>query len=268
MNNNNNNNDENSTLIKVPTMETMKILMNKSENNNQNGIVLSEINNNLHNNFNNISQNYDVASMTDSVSNTDEIQNNDDNVKTNLQKINEKGTSILLHVFIMGAFEIYFYFNYVIKLEKTLMTDKINSYLNDFGIYFEEHSNNNMKTAIKYFFDNLFEGNTGAYLKNEYLEAKAEQASLLNTLFMFCYKLMALIGSVFLLFVIGGCFFKHRINWKLIIIENIAMLVFLGLLEYVFFKNVILMYSPFTDEEIKYMVYKEIVKIINGTFIE
>ena len=44
------------------------------------------------------------------------------------------------------------------------------------------------------------------------------------------------------------------------------MLALLGALEYVFLQNVILKYSPFTDEEIKYMVYKEVIKIINGTY--
>ena len=51
-------------------------------------------------------------------------------------------------------------------------------------------------------------------------------------------------------------------------IENIGMFGLLGLLEYVFLQNVILKYSPFSEEEIKYTIYNEMIKIINGTYVE
>ena len=54
--------------------------------------------------------------------------------KINFVEIINKFLSIFLHIFIMVVFEIYFYFNYVVQIEKNEFINKINSYLNT-GIY-------------------------------------------------------------------------------------------------------------------------------------
>jgi len=231
-------NNENSKLIKVTTMDILH------ENNN---IVLSEINNDIHCNpqvQNNVCHNFEIeqnyvnanANTNTNVNESDQ-NNNLDNVETPtttqqiFHTINEKGTSIFLHVLIMATFEIYFYFNYVIELERKLLIDKIKDYLSNFNDYFIEHSTENLEIAIKYVFGNFFDNDIGTYLENQYLEAKEEQQALLHTLLLFCYKLLAFLSCCLLFFI--GCGFLHKKNvkWRWIIIENIVMLALLGALE-------------------------------------
>ena len=161
----NNINEENSKLIKVTTMEILR---------DDGNIVLSNITNNIHEEKNDISSIFDFNDI-ESINDTTSDVNNSTNVQNLFHNINEKGTLIFLHVLIMAMFEIYFYFNYVIKIEKKLLIDKINSYLSQFNAYFIEKSDENTGLAIKYFFDSIFENNDGDYLKNQSIKAKDEQ---------------------------------------------------------------------------------------------
>ena len=51
----------------------------------------------------------------------------------------ETGISVSIHTFIMAVFEIYFYFGYVIIIEKKMFMDKIDSYTYIFNSYYDNH---------------------------------------------------------------------------------------------------------------------------------
>jgi len=178
-------------------------------------------------------------------------------------KINviNKMLSITIHVFIMVMFEIYFYFNYVIYLEKDEFMRKISSYVNELdNIQFNPIEKKIAGNAI---IKNSQQVSSQLYL--EYIESLYVQSQLKNQLLILSYKMASVVGSILGFFLLWGLFNWKEIKWKTILIENVLMFVFLGTFEYMFFSRVILQYNPVTDGEIKYTVYEGIVNYLNQT---
>lgn len=267
-------------LVKVTTMDILKA---------SDDIILSETNSILNskkspsaNDFHPLSIDYDDditnnCIVFDNMNNVNNLDNSSDrnnydsntnSIRNFFHTLNEKAISIFLHVLIMATFQIYFYFNYVIGMEKQLLLDKINTYLNEFNEFFTEHSTSTIKTIIHLFFADVYNDDIDTYLYNQYLEAKEEQNKLLHSLLLFCYKILIFISSFFVFFSVCGFLHKQKMHWLWIIAENIIMLGLLGTLEYIIFKNVIIKYSPINDAEVKYTIYKEVVNIFNETYVK
>jgi hypothetical protein len=155
--------------------------------------------------------------------------------------------SVFLHVCIMIIFEIYFYFNYVIFIEKEAFLDKIND-------YFDELTKYNTQVIAYNFIEIQNEMDT---IYENYRMAVTRQEKELHHLMIVACKIGSGFWSVFfLLWVIGILHFKE-IKWKTILVENIVMLVLLGLFEYLFFMNIIMNYNPISDAELEYIVAKK-----------
>jgi hypothetical protein len=61
------------------------------------------------------------------------------------------------------------------------------------------------------------------------------------------------------IFIVNGLYnYSNKIKWRWILCENILMVVLLGLFEYLFFMYVIMKYSPITDDEIKFFIFKQL----------
>lgn len=165
---------------------------------------------------------------------------------------------VLLHVFVMIIFEIYFYFNYVVVIEKAAFIQKINEYF--------EH-------AEKYKYNTFISLDTVSYnrwlnvLYAEYMASRNAQAKLLYELLQKACEMGSAFGVVLL--VIGGfaLYNRDRIRWKTILAENIGMLALLGFFEYLFFTRIIMNYNPISDAELEYLVAKKTYDIFakNGT---
>ena len=159
--------------------------------------------------------------------------------------------SIFLHVVLMIIFEIYFYFNYVIVIEKEIFTQKINAYFNDLVGY-----NHNKYSP---FLLNLLLDETDIHaldhqLYERYVIATQQQQALLAQLFYQSCRIAATFAIVFLsLFALGILHFR-QIKWKWIVLENIIMLGLLGCFEYIFFTTIILKYNPISDQEVQYLI--------------
>ena len=177
----------------------------------------------------------------------------------NFIKILEKFISISLHIFIMIVFEIYFYFNYVIIIEKNLFIQKINKYLENFN---DLNLNENEKIII----NNLISNNDNKLidtLYNNYLDSKEQNNIIINKLIYKSSFYASIVGFCFLIFLLIGIFYRKNIKWKWVIWENIMMLLFLGLFEYYFFFNIVLKYNPINDDELKYLIVKGFLDYIN-----
>lgn len=177
--------------------------------------------------------------------------------------VSEKSLSIMLHILIMVCFITYFYFNYIIIIEKKLFLQKIQKYFNN-----ANNEYNNFNTDYQLILTNAVDQfpYENEYLYNKYITSQAQQQKKLDELF---YKSMIMITSVFLGFLITfiNCLFiRKQIRWKVVIIENLIMVLLLGTVEYLFFTNIVLQYSPITDEELEYISYNNVVKIVNGTY--
>lgn len=179
----------------------------------------------------------------------------------NKVNIINKMLTISIHIFIMIMFEIYFYFNYVIYLEKDEFMKKIKSYL-------KELNKIQIDSRQKLVISELVMKNSDqvtAQLYDNYIQSLLEQSLLKKKLMIISYKMAGFVGLVCMFFFIAGLLNWRKIKWKTIIIDNMLMFMFLGMFEYFFFSNVILKYNPVTDGEIKYTMYKGIADYINQT---
>jgi hypothetical protein len=177
--------------------------------------------------------------------------------------IYNKFLSITLHIFIMVVFEIYFYFNYVIEMERAAFIDKINAY---FSYLYNSDTSPYSNKNIFYQIINLnYTENQLNNVYNEYNEALNEQNELYNKLLTQACYIAGFIGLVLVVLFLNALYNKNVIKWKWIIVENILMLAFLGLFEYVFFVNIIMHYNPISDAEIKYIIVNNFVNYFNQT---
>lgn len=185
-------------------------------------------------------------------------------IKINKIEVLNKFLTICLHIFIMVIFETYFYFNYVIWIEKDEFLDQINKYLSQLNsipidstqkkiISFEINSN-----SAKY--------NTYLdYLYNQYINSLSSQKKLLHKLLIKACTMAGIVGLIFIILFIIGLVNRKKIKWNWIWIENLLMFLFLGIFEYFFFMTIIMHYNPITDAEVKYYLVDGIIKYFNTT---
>lgn len=204
-------------------------------------------------NNNNVSD-YDKQIKTEQINNNINTQQ-----LTSLRRnIIETGISVSIHTFIMAVFEIYFYFGYVIVIEKKMFMDKIDSYTYALNNYYENNISEDEHNMLVIIFPQKQMNSLLEKLYIDYINSLEEQRKLLDALLLRSYKMLVVVTSVLVLFFTLGFYSKKNIHWKKIIIDNILMFVSLGVFEYIFFTNIILKYSPVTDAEIKYEIAKNL----------
>ena len=184
-------------------------------------------------------------------------------IKNNKKEISNKFLSITLHILIMIVFEVYFYFNFAVVIEKQKFLDKINSVfmeLNELQMTLIEYQAFKMVLLDK---TNII--TDGLY--NNYKNTLEIQHDLLFRLLIKSIKMASIVGIIMIVFLINGVCHKNLIKWKWIMIENILMFAFLGIFEYFFFINIILKYDPITDDEIKYVMTTGFIDYLNKTVI-
>ena len=118
--------------------------------------------------------------------------------------------SITIHVFIMVMFEIYFYFNYVIYLEKDEFMRKISSYVNELdNIQFNPIEKKIAGNAI---IKNSQQVSSQLYL--EYIESLYVQSQLKNQLLILSYKMASVVGSILGFFCYGDYLIGKKLSGK------------------------------------------------------
>lgn len=167
--------------------------------------------------------------------------------------------SISIHIFIMSIFEIYFYFGYVINIEREKFITQIIAYSSQIKTQIEKIPIQKRKITLFIF------AKTEETLYENYMQASKAQEKKLNELLYLSCKMSGIIGVfVLFFFALNAVYCKH-LKWKTIFFENVAMFASLGAFEYMFFTQVILMYNPITDAEVEYIVYEQFVH--NGTLV-
>jgi len=181
----------------------------------------------------------------------------------NINTLN-KFMTIFLHIFIMIIFEIYFYFNYVIWIEKEEFLKQIDKYIYELKempltsleqkiIKFELETNQSLYQS---YLDNLYIA---------YIKSLKQQKELLYKLLKTACIMAGSTGIILIILFTLGLYNRKNIKWNWIWIENLLMFLFLGIFEYLFFTNIIMNYNPITDQEIKYHVVNQIVTYYNST---
>ncbi len=169
--------------------------------------------------------------------------------------------SISLHIFIMIYFEIYFYFNYVIYLEKEEFMKKIKQYIKNLDTV-ELSTSESLIIKESLLGD---EKEVSNRLYNQYKNSISIQTKEIHKLLTESYKILTIVGLITGFFLLGALCYRKEIKWKVIVLENILMFGFLGIFEYYFFRNVILKFNPVSDAELEYTIYEGIIKRFNET---
>lgn len=174
-----------------------------------------------------------------------------------------KFISIFLHIFIMVIFEIYFYFNFVVDIEKEQFLEKIQQYIDEF--IHNINLDQTQKMLIYKLVGDKYDNTLITQLYEMYTKSLKQQKKLLHSLMFKSCKIAGIIGIVLIGLIGFGLFKKYKIKWKWIWVENFLMFALLGIFEYWFFINVVLNYNPITDAEIKYFVANQFINYFNST---
>jgi hypothetical protein len=175
-------------------------------------------------------------------------------------ELKNKLISVFFHIFLMSVFEIFFYFFFIVNIEKELFLEKLMTYNEQ--LY--NNYNNNVSPEQHAILSNavykLFNKKMLEDLKNDYEEDMKQQKMLFNMLLNKAIILSTIVGSIFISTIIYGRK-EVKINW--VLFENILLFLFLGLYEYIFFNIIILKYNPITDGELKYLFVCNLASIFN-----
>lgn len=158
-----------------------------------------------------------------------------------------------LHLLLVALFETLFFWLYVSQSEDAALVGLVNSYTNGF---FAACANmtpadlNLTNTVFAALVDPVAVDRAGAL-------AAADRATynhdLLGTTWLY-------VGSLGILFVVQAaitCMLRVAISWRHIVGENVALVVLLGLYEWMFFHTVVFRYRSITPAELDRMVVDE-----------
>jgi len=166
----------------------------------------------------------------------------------------------------MIVFEIYFYFNYIILIEKDVFYEQIDNYISELK---SSPIDSNKRMIIKY----ELKKNKKSYQKylnylyNQYIDSLKKQQKILHTLLTKSCTIAGIVSIILFILFNLGLYNRKKIKWIWIIIENLFMFLFLGIFEYYFFVNIVMNYNPVTNEEVKYHIANDIITYFNSTTI-
>ena len=167
-----------------------------------------------------------------------------------LDKIIDSLLIITIHIFFISIFEPLFYLNYVVDLEYNFIMSKI---LDETSILYHQYMTYSPKN--RYLIDTLIMKDKYKTLAN--LEIEKNKVVMIKALQKDALYIQGIIYSGCILgFIILMCLYKYTRKSKIMIgkllIENIVMILFLFIYEYVFFNNFIMKYDTIDTAEINY----------------
>lgn len=157
-----------------------------------------------------------------------------------------------IHLFLISAFELLFFFMFVTKSEDDAITKLFTSITNS-ATSVCYTLNQTDKNIINYVINDIVNGTTLLNnANNQYLERVSYNKKLLTTGFIYFFGLFII--NVFIV-LINKVKFKRKINYKGIILDNFVMITLLGLYEYIFFSNIVFLYETISPNEIINNIY-------------
>lgn len=175
-------------------------------------------------------------------------------------ELKNKLISVFFHIFLMSVFEIFFYFFFIVNIEKELFLQKLMTYNNQLYENYNKNISPEQHIIISTTLHNLFNEKMIEDLKQNYEEDMEQQKILFNMLLNKAIILSTIVGSIFISTIIYG---RKEVKINYVLFENILLFLFLGLYEYIFFNIIILKYNPITDGEIKYLFICNTFSIFN-----
>jgi hypothetical protein len=152
-----------------------------------------------------------------------------------------------IHLFLISMFELVFFFNYVTKFEDTALISVFNSLTNSIT-----NTCSNFNSETKVIVDDIFNLFVNTTIINQNaLIAYNKRNETNHILFINAIMYFVVILAVnILLYIINKVYYKRRINYKDILLDNLVMITILGIYEYIFFSNIVFKYVTITPDEI------------------
>lgn len=160
----------------------------------------------------------------------------------------------MIHLLLISIFEIIFFFSIVSIYENEAIVSVIISFFNEVP-----YACNEMNEMEKLNFTNIFNLMLNTTdIDNNANMAVIKRKAYNHNLFINAWMYFLIIVGINIVLFIIKYFYKIKINFKKIILENIVMILILGIYEYLFFKSIILLYQNISQSEL--------IKIIVGQF--
>ena len=153
---------------------------------------------------------------------------------------------LLLHITLISIFETLFYFLYVSSLENNGIENAINTFIN--GAIKDCY---NMTSEQIEVVDNIFE--TYINVSDVIQKGKTEEIARYkynNHISNIAWGYVSGLSGLFIILSVYTRVRKIKINWKNIVLENLAMVILLGLYELLFFNTIVHKYQPISTEEL------------------
>ena len=152
----------------------------------------------------------------------------------------------IFHIFLISIFEALFFFAFVSKDEDNGILLTTNYFTN--SILDSCTGINSSELEILNYVFSKFVNSTQVVLDGSY--AASHRSNFNRQLFMIAWNYVAGLGGAGVALLLFSKFMKFRIKWGNVILENFALVAFLGIYEFMFFETIIKKYSSETPQEI------------------
>jgi hypothetical protein len=162
------------------------------------------------------------------------------------KQIVEVVIKLLLHITLIGIFETLFYFLYVSSLENNGIEKTVNTFINNAA-----NGCSNLSSLEIAVIDSILE----PFINTTQVIWEGNQEEAMRAVYNqeISNRAWAYVGGLLGIFILTtGYIFKRKIaiNWRYIILENVAMVILLALYELMFFNTIIYPYEPVSTDEI------------------
>lgn len=159
----------------------------------------------------------------------------------------------MFHLTLISIFEIIFFFSIVSIYENKAIIGVIINFFKKTPTMC-----NNMNYYQKEYFTNIFNSIINTTKVNENSIISSVSRNLYNNkLFVDSWMYFLIIIGIDIILLLVKIYYKIKINLKKIILENIVMILILGIYEYMFFKTIILLYQNISQDELIKLIVEE-----------
>jgi hypothetical protein len=161
-------------------------------------------------------------------------------------KIAKRAISFLFHILLISIFETLFFFLFISKSEDTGIQNTINGYVEGVVSQCSAWSSNESAAITEFLAlflnaSNVLNAASSAGDKRRYYNFMLQvQAWVYVLILLLVFTITALAYSIR----------KVPIKWKSVLVDNVCMILLLGLYEYFFFRTIIYKYQSLSDSEL------------------
>jgi hypothetical protein len=173
--------------------------------------------------------------------------------KSWLSYLLKKGLLFIFHLLLISIFEIVFFFNVIVKYENMALYDLADSYINPIinSCKTLNQTDRNIFNSIFNYIVNVSEINQNGYTELNSINIYN------NNILLLAWVFVIILFILFTILFLINYICKYKIKMHKIIIDNIFMICFLGLYEYMFFNTIIIKYKDIDSNILtKYVVDK------------